>query len=113
MERKKTKHQKTAGRREETQETSRVDAIIQLLQEVNDHLSALTEAYERTTKAFEEAMGRVTHLEERFSRLNAVLTRLERLESEVHDITRGYLERLEAIERRQAAIEEADRQKAA
>ncbi|MBI3804044.1 MAG: hypothetical protein HY282_09825 [Nitrospirae bacterium] len=110
---KSTTNRTTAARQVGKEDPDEVGALIHLLEEVNHHLSTLNRAYEQSKQAFQEAIERVSHLEDRFSRLDAVLSRLELLESEVHDLTRGYLERLEAMERRQAAIESTGQDRAA
>jgi DNA repair ATPase RecN len=79
------------------------------LKEVDDHLSSFGEVYNEYKKAFEQVMHKMDQWEERFGRLDTVTSRLAELESEVRDLTRGYLERIEALERRQANIEALER----
>jgi len=105
------KKMKTAGRTRKPPQ-GQPEEMIRLLKEVDDHLSSLGGVYQQHREAFERVMRKLDQWEERFGRFDAVATRLAELESEVRDLTRGHLERIEALERRQAAIEEIDRQRA-
>lgn len=111
----KTKTKKTAAPKKATAAQTRKktegkpEEMIRLMKEVDDHLSSLGELYNEYKKAFEQVTHRLDQWEERFGRFNTLASRLAELESEIHDLTRGYLERIEALERRQANIEALER----
>jgi DNA repair ATPase RecN len=111
----KTKIQKTTGKKKTTAGRTRKKAegqpeeMIRLLKEVDDHLSSLGELYTQYREAFEKVTRKLDQWEGRFDRFNTVASRLAELESEVRDLTRGYLERIEALEKRQAHIEALER----
>ncbi len=104
-----TAKKKTLAGRTRKKSQGQPEEIIHLLKEVDDHLSAFGEVYNEYKKAFEQVMHKMDQWEERFGRLDTVPSRLAELESEVRDLTRGYLERIEALERRQANIEALER----
>lgn len=100
-----TAKRKTAAGRTGKKSQGQPEEILHLLKEVDDHLSSLEELYNEYKNVFEQVMYKMDQWEERFGRWNTVASRLAELESEVRDLTRGYLERIEALERRQANIE--------
>lgn len=108
-----TAKKKTAASRTRKKTQSQPEEMIRLLKEVDDHLSSLGELYNEYKNAFEKVMHKMDQWEERFGRFNAVASRLAEFESEVRDLTRGYLERIEALERRQGPIEGIERREAA
>lgn len=85
------------------------EEMIHLLKEMDDHLSSLSEAYNQYQEASARILQKLDHWEERFGQFESIVSRLKALESEVRDLTRGYLERIEALERRQANIETLER----
>lgn len=87
----------------------RPEEMISLLKEIDEQLSFLVEAYNQYREASQSVMEKLDHWEERFDQLESVVSRLGALESEVRELTRGYLERIEAMEKRQANIEELER----
>src|SRR3569832_1844758 len=105
---KSTTNKTTAAPQVGKEDPDEVGALILLLEEVNHHLSTLTRAYEQSKQAFQEAIERVSHLKNRFSRLDAVLSRLELLESEVHEKTQKKQKQQKTKKRRQAAIESTE-----
>ena len=103
-----TAEKSTAGRTSEKLR-AQPEEMIQLLKEVDDHLSSLTESYNQYKEASQAVMEKLDQWEARLGRFDLVTSRLAELESEVRDLTRGYLERIEALERRQANIEALER----
>ena len=97
-----------AGRRRKKAQ-AQPEEMIRLLKEVDDHLSSLSESYNQYQEAAQKVMRKLDQWEERFGQFDAIASRLKTLESEVGEITRGYLERIEALEKRQANIEAIER----